>query len=414
MAKKKWLLAGIDVGTTKICSAIAQERGERIEVLGTGWSSSNGLKKGVVVNLSETVSSVKRSLERAEDEAQSLIESAYVSVGGSFMRSINRSGKTEVKGKNGQVTAEDINRAVAEARRIELPPDYEIIHALTQTFSLDEQTDVVNPLGMAGRRLAVNLHLVSNASAVVQNIVNSINKADIVVTGVVMQQLASAHAVLTPDEKELGSVLIDIGGGTTDIAIYRNGYICHSEVLPMGGSLITKDIAIGLKAPLDEAEEIKKTMGALFSEDVPEEEVVEVSEVGTGRRRTLSRRLLCQIVEARCDEILKSVVTVVQKSGMQSDLITGAVLTGGASLLEGFVDRAEQVLEVPVRLGYPTGFAARKHEIFHPAYSTALGLLRHGQQAQDTETTEITKSALLARPKATTERIKNWVVSRIV
>jgi cell division protein FtsA len=414
MAKKKWLLTGIDVGTTKICSVIARERGERIEVLGTGWSSSNGLKKGVVVNLSETVSSVKRSLEQAEEEAQSLIESAYVSVGGSFTRSLNRSGKTEVRGKNGQVTAEDINRAVTEARKMELLPDYQIIHALTQTFSLDEQTEVVNPLGMVGRSLTVNLHLVSNASAVVQNIVNSINKADVVVTGVVMQQLASAEAVLTSDEKELGSILIDIGGGTTDIAIYRNGYICHSEVVPMGGSLITKDIAIGLKAPLDEAEEIKKTMGALFSDDVPEEEIVEVSEVGTGRRRALSRRLLCQIVEARCDEILRSIAAAVQKSEMQSDLITGAVLTGGTSLLEGLIERAEQILEIPVRLGCPSGFVAPNEEIFHPAYSTALGLLRQARQAQDSETTEITRSALLARPKATTERIKNWVVSRIM
>ncbi|MGW8179896.1 MAG: cell division protein FtsA, partial [bacterium] len=324
MAQKKWLIVGIDVGTTKICTAVARRKGERLEVLGSGWAPSRGLKKGVVVNLSETVTSVRTSLEQAEEEAQSVVESAYVSVGGSFMRSRNSSGLTEVRGKSHQVSKEDINRAVAEANTLDLPDDYEIIHALTQSFRLDGQTDVVNPLGMSGRRLSVTLHLVFNASSVVQNIVNAINKADVVVSGVAMQQLASAEAVLTDDEKELGSVLVDLGGGTTDIAIYKNGYIYHSEVLPLGGALITKDIAIGLKAPLDEAEATKKEMGAVFASLVPDEEIVEVTEVGTGRQRSISRRLLCQIVEARSDEILESVAQVMSKVRLQSDLITGA------------------------------------------------------------------------------------------
>ena len=304
MPKKKWLLAGIDIGTTKICTTIARQDTGRIEVLGSGWTPSNGLKKGVVTNLSETVKSVKKSLEQSEEEAQSVIEAAYVSVGGSFMRSRNAFGRTDVRGKNNQVHPEDVTRVVAEARKLDLPNDYEIIHALTQSFSLDGQTDVVNPMGMSGRRLSVTLHLVLNASSVVKNIVNAVNRADIIVNGVVMQQLASGDAVLTEDEKELGSVLVDLGGGTTDVAIYKQGYIYHSAVIPLGGSLVTKDIAIGLKAPLDEAEEIKKEMGAVFAQAVPEEEFVEVTEVGTGRQRTISRRLLCQIVEARTDEIL--------------------------------------------------------------------------------------------------------------
>jgi cell division protein FtsA len=266
---------------------------------------------------------------------------------------------------------------------------------------------------MSGRSLSVTLHLVFNASSVVQNIVNAINKADVVVSGVAMQQLTSAEAVLTEDEKELGSVLIDMGGGTTDIAIYKQGYIYHSEVIPLGGTLITKDIAIGLKAPLEEAEEIKKEMGAVFAHSVPEEEIVEITEVGTGRHRSISRRLLCQIVEARSDEILNAIAKVIRKVGIQSDLITGAVLTGGGSLLEGLPERAEQILGLPVRVGYPTGFVTRSDEIFHPAYSTALGLLKYAEHAQDAETTEITKSALLATPRATTERLKNWIIDRI-
>jgi len=413
MAKKKWLIVGIDVGTTKICTVVARTKGARLEVLGSGWTPSRGLRRGVVVNLSETVSSVKSSLEQAEEEARSVVESAYVSVGGAFMRSRNSSGQTEVRGKFNQVSTDDINRVVSKAKKLELPADYEIIHALTQSFSLDGQTDVVNPLGMSGRSLSVTMHLVFNAASVVQNIVNAINKADIVVSGVAMQQLASAEAVLTEDEKEMGSVLVDLGGGTTDIAIYKHGYIHHSEVIPLGGTLITKDIAIGLKAPLDEAEEIKKEMGAVFAHSVPEEEIVEVSEVGTGRHRSISRRLLCQIVEARTDEILGSVAKVIRKVGIQSDLITGAVITGGGSLLEGLPERAEQILGLPVRVGYPMGFVTKNDEIFHPAFSTALGLLRYAETAQDAETTEVTKSALLGGPRATTERLKNWIIDRI-
>jgi cell division protein FtsA len=413
MAQKKWLIVGIDVGTTKICTAIARQKTPRLEVLGSGWAPSRGLRKGVVVNLSETVASVKSSLEEAEEEARSLVESAYVSVGGSFMRSRNSSGQTEVRAKSNQVSGEDIHRAVAEAKRLELPSDYEVVHALTQRFRLDGHNDVVNPLGMTGRNLSVTLHLVFNASSVVQNIVNAINKSDVIVTGVAMQQLASGEAVLTEDEKELGSVLVDLGGGTTDIAIYRQGYIFHSEVIPLGGTLITKDIAIGLKAPLEEAEELKKEVGAVFAQSVPEEEIVEVTEVGTGRRRSISRRLLCQIVEARADEILTAVAKVIQKAGVQSDLITGAVLTGGGSLLEGLPERAEQILGLPVRIGLPTGFVTRNETVFSPAYSTALGLLKYAEKAQDSETTEITKSALLGTPRAATERLKNWIIDRI-
>jgi len=413
MAKKKWLIVGIDVGTTKICPAIGREKDSRVEVLGSGWTPSGGLRRGVVVNLSQTVASVRNSLEEAEEEAQSVVESAYVSVGGSFMRSRNSSGLTEVRGKNSQVSTEDISRAVKEAKTLEIPADYEIIHALTQTFCLDGQTDVVNPLGMSGHKLSVILHLVFNASSVVQNIVNAINRADVVVTGVVMQQLASAEAVLTSDEKELGTVLVDLGGGTTDIAIYKQGYIYHSEVIPLGGTLITKDLAIGLKAPLDEAELLKKEMGAVFAHTVPEEEIVEVTEVGTGRQRSISRRLLCQIVEARSDEILKSVSKVIKKAGIQSELITGVVLTGGGALLRGLPERAEEVFDLPVRVGYPKGFIARNDAIFDPAYSTALGLLKYAQNAQDSDSTEITKSALLATPRATTERLKNWLIERI-
>jgi cell division protein FtsA len=412
MAKKR-VVTGIDVGTTKVCSTIARVCEESLDVLGAGWSPSLGLRKGVVVNLTDSVRSVKRSLEMAEEEAGSVVESAFVSVGGSFIRSHNCSGQTEIAARNKEVTTEDVLRATRDAIKFDLPEDYQIIHQLTQTFGLDGQNGIVNPLGMTGKKLSVHLHLVINACAAVQNIVNAVNKAGVVVNGVVMQQLASAEAVLTEDEKELGTVLVDIGGGTTDVAVYSQGTIWHSEVLPLGGSLITKDIAIGLKAPLQEAEELKISAGAVFPESVPEEEMIEVEEVGTGRHRTVPRRFLCQVLQARCDEILSALARITSKVGVQSDLVTGVVLTGGGALLNGLVERAEDKLGMPVRLGYPINVAGPNEAVYHPAYSTALGLLRYAGAIQCEGVQNAAISTFMPRPRARAERMKSWLLEKI-
>lgn len=413
MVKKKRLLAGIDVGTTKICTVIAEVNDQQIEIRGSGLSPSRGLRKGVIVNLTETIESIKDSLEKAEEEAQSVVEAAFVSVGGGFVRGYNSRGRTEVRSKAGEVCPDDIGRAVADARNLEIPENFEVIHVLTQAFNLDGHDGIVNPLGMTGKHLTVNLHLILNASAVVQNIVNAINKSGVVVHGVVLQQLASAESVLTADEKEMGAVLVDVGGGTTDIAVYQNGSIWHSEVLPIGGSLITKDIAIGLKAPLEEAEQLKKGAGNVFPEEVSEEEVIEVDEVGSRRRRTYSRRLLCQIIQARCDEILEAVARVKRDLGIRSDLITGMVFTGGGSLLDGMIERAEATLDLPVRLGYPVNVARPSQEIFHPGYSTALGLLKYSREINGEQVGKVLAAALAGRPRWSTERVKNWIFERI-
>lgn len=411
--KKKLLLAGIDLGTTKICSTIARDDGQ-IRILGAGWSPSRGLKKGVVVNLSETIDSIKASMEKAEKQSETSVDSVYVSIGGAHLRGVNTSGKTEVRGKNGDITAQDIGRAIAAARSLEVPAGWEIIHVLTQNFNVDGQDGIVNPLGMSGRRLAVNLHVVIHASAVVQNIVNAVNKAGLLVSGVVMQQLASAEAMLSEDEKELGTVVVDIGGGTTDIGVYSQGAIWHTEVLPLGGNLITKDIAIGLKAPIQEAEQIKKELSTVFPDSVPPEEVIEVSEVGTGRRRTISRRILCQIVQARSDEILQAVKKITDRAGVQSELVTGVVLTGGGSLLDGLVERAEEILHMPVRLGYPVNVVAPEDEIFHPAYCTALGLLRYAKDIQGQQVAAAVAGEENAAPqRKTTAWMKNWIFERL-
>lgn len=414
MARKKFLLAGIDVGTTKICSTIARVDGDHMEVLGTGWAPSRGLKKGIVINLSQTVESVRASLEEAENQASSVVEAAYISVGGSHIRGFNCAGETEIRSKSGEVSPDDVTRAIEDAKDFDLPTESEVIHVLTRSFTLDGQNGIINPLGMSGRHLAVELHLVLNATAVVQNIVNAINKAGVVVNGVVMQQLASAEAVLSEDEKELGSVLIDIGGGTTDIAIYQQGSICHSEVLPLGGSLITKDIAIGLKAPLQEAEQLKKETGSVFPNDVPEEEIIEVDQVGTGFCRSLPRRLLCQILQARCDEILDETARVMRRTGVDSDLITGVVLTGGGSLLDGLLDRSEEVFDLPVRLGYPCNVVPKGSEICHPSYSTCLGLLKYARDVHGEEVAGQTAAVLQAlSERPAYERLKSWLLEKI-
>jgi len=409
---KKQFLAGIDVGTTKICTTCAQSENGSTQILGTGWAPSRGLKKGAVVNLSETIDSVKVSLEEAERCSQTSIESAYVSVGGAFIRGINTAGETDVRSKNGEITDEDVSRAVTAATSGDISDGYQIIHVLTRDFNIDGQAGIVNPLGMNGKHLSVALHLVLNASAVVQNIVNAINKAGVLVNGVVMQQLASAEAVLSVDEKELGIILVDIGGGTTDIAFYNQGSIWHSEVIPAGGNLITKDIAIGIKAPLEEAEQLKRTVGSIFPESVPVEELIEVSEVGSGRRRTTSRRQLCQIIQARCDEILKAVAEAVQQVGVQRELMMGVVITGGGALLDGIVDRAEQILEMPVRVGYPVNVVARDHSAFHPAYSTSLGLLKYTRDVQG-QVAVGQEPARGTRPRDVGDRMKNWLMEKV-
>ncbi len=411
--KRKELIAGIDVGTTKICSVIAQAENGGLRLLGTGTAPSKGLRKGIVVNLSETIQSLKTSLEMAEERSQTVVESAYVSVGGAYIRGLNSAGETPIKGRNGQIDEEDVERAVSMARELKIPENYEIIHVLTQNYCLDGQEGIVNPLGMFGRHLSVKLHLVLNASAIVQNIVNAVNKANVIVDGVVMQQLASAESTLTEDEKELGALLVDIGGGTTDVAVYSQGSVWHSEVLPLGGNLITKDLAIGLKAPLQEAEQIKKDLGTVFPESVPAEEVVEVGEVGTGRRKTLPRRQICEIIRARCDEILESVAEISRKVGLNRNLVTGVVLTGGGSLLDGLADRAEQALQMPVRIGYPINVARREDDVFHPAYSTALGLLKYASEIHDPILEAGPRSLSPTRPRARAQWVRNWLLEKI-
>ena len=412
MGRKKRLIAGIDIGTTKICVVVAAADGPGLRVLGSGTVPATGLRKGVVVNLSETIDSIRVALELAEERSKTVVESAYVSLGSAYLRGVNRYGTTEVRGRNNAITPEDIQRAVTAAREMEIAEGYEVIHVLTQKFKVDGQDGIEDPKGMYGHELSVNLHLVVTASSVLQNIVNAVNKAGVVADGVVMQQLASAESILSNDEKELGVFLVDIGGGTTDLAVYSQGAIWHSEVLPLGGNLITKDIAIGTKAPISEAEQVKKEVGSVFPESVPVEEVVEITEVGSGRQKTIQRQFVCRIIQARCDELLNRVARITQAVGVNNELATGVVLTGGGAMLDGFRDRAEKILRMPVRIGYPVNLVAQDHEIYHPAFCTALGLLRYAHELRNGVPSARAKP-IYGRSKARTDRIKRWLLETI-
>lgn len=367
----------------------------------------------MVSNLSETIDSLKAALRIAEKQSQTVVDSAYVSVGGTHLWSVNSTGKTEIEGKDGEITAEDIDRAIAAAHSFKAPADWKVTHVLTQNFTVDGQNGIVNPLGMSGRELKVNLHVVLHASTVVQNIVNAVNKADVRVDGVVMQQLASAKAVLSEDERELGAMVVDIGGGTTDVNVYRQGSVYHTEVLPVGGNSFTRDIAIGLKTPIQEAEQIKKETASVFPESVAPEEVIEIAEVGTGRRHTVSRRMLCQVVQARCDEMLRAVADIADRAAVRSELSTGIVMTGGGSLLDGLEDRAEQIFKMPVRIGYPVNLVSSQEESFHPAYSTALGLLQYAKEVQGGELTSAVRQSKVREQKGV-RWMRKWILERIM
>ena len=410
MRKKRWTVAAIDIGTTKICSAISDIEGSNFEILGVGQCPSRGLRRGMVINLSETIDSIRTSLGEAEKQAGITVNSAWVSIGGELVRGINRRGETDVKGRHGEVSEEDIQRAVMVAKSIDIPDDYEIIHILEQGFWVNGQDGIVDPLGMSGRALGVKLHLVINASAAVQNILSAANKAGVIVDGEVLQQLASAEAILSADEKDMGTVVADIGGGTTDVVIYSDRSVWHSETVPIGGNLITRDIAVGLRVRIDEAENIKRRFGSAIPDEVPDEEVIQVQEIEGNRKRSISRRVLCQIISARCEQIFDGIAEAVNQSGLDRQLFTGVVLTGGGAELRGMLEKARRRLGMPARLGYPVNVTPLGHPLCKPAYCTMLGILRYCSEVRNNR---FQTPGLANRPKGRGASFVRWVLGKM-
>jgi cell division protein FtsA len=381
-ARARQLVAGLDVGTTKVCAVIAERAGAGgLDIVGIGTSASRGLRKGVVVNIDSTVEAIKKAVGEAEQTAGVEIGSVYAGVSGGHVRGINSRGVVAVSGKSREVAQADLERALEAARAINIPPDREIVHVLPQAYVVDDQDGVREPLGMSGVRLEVEVHIVTAAVTSVQNVIRSVNRAGLTVQDVVLEPLAAAEAVLSPDEKELGVLLIDIGGGTTDVALFRDGAVWHTGVLPLGGDHISNDIAVGLRTPTAEAEELKRRWGCALTALVREEETVDVPSVGGRKPRQLSRQLLSEIIQPRVEEIFTLVARDVARAGLQDAPAAGVVVTGGTSAMDGVAELAAQVFDLPVRRGVPEGIGGLGDVVRSPVYATAVGLALHGMRA---------------------------------
>jgi cell division protein FtsA len=380
---KPELVVGLDVGTTKICAVIAAPRGNGgLDVVGVGAAPSRGLRRGIVVNIDSTVEAIKQAVAEAEQMAGAEVSAVYAGVAGGHIRSVNSRGVVAISGKDREVSQTDVDRAVDAARAINIPQDREIIHVLPQTFMIDDADGVREPIGMSGVRLEVEAHIVTGAVTSVQNVIRSVNRAGLSVQDIVLEPIASSEAVLYHDERELGVVVIDIGGGTTDVALLRDGAIWHTAILPLGGDHITNDIAVGLRTPMADAEDLKKRYGCALTALVPAEETVDVPSVGGRKPRQLSRQVLSEIIQPRVEEIFTLVARDITRAGFSESATAGVVVTGGTSILQGVPELAESVFDQPVRRGIPGDVGGLADVIKSPIYSTAVGLALYGARRQ--------------------------------
>jgi cell division protein FtsA len=379
---KPELVVGLDVGTTKICAVIAAPRAGGVDVVGVGAAPSRGLRRGVVVNIDSTVEAIKQAVAEAEQMARVEVAAVYAGVAGGHIRSVNSRGVVAISGKDREVSQTDVDRAVDAARAINIPQDREIIHVLPQTFMIDDADGVREPIGMSGVRLEVEAHIVTGAITSVQNVIRSVNRAGLAVQDIVLEPIASSEAVLFHDERELGVLVIDIGGGTTDVALLRDGAIWHTAILPLGGDHITNDIAVGLRTPMSDAEELKKRHGCALTALVPAEETVDVPSVGGRKPRQLSRQVLSEIIQPRVEEIFTLIARDLTRAGFSDAATAGVVVTGGTSILHGLPELAESVFDQPVRRGVPGDVGGLVDVIRSPIYSTAVGLALYGARRQ--------------------------------
>ncbi len=377
MPKSEDIIAGLDIGTTKICCIIGEVRDEKeIDIIGIGSHPSRGLRKGVVVNIESTVESIKNAVEEAELMAGCEIDSVYVGIAGGHIKGFNSHGVIAVKNK--EVAQPDIDRVLDAAQAVAIPPDREVIHIIPQEFILDEQEGIREPIGMTGVRLEAKVHIVTGAVTSAQNIIRSVNKAGLDVKDIVLEQLASSDAVLDRDEKELGVAMVDIGGGTSDLAIFFEEGIKHTSVLAIGGNHLTNDIAIGLRTPQVEAEKIKKTYGCAMTALVKKDETIEVPSTGGREPRVLSRQILSEIIEPRLEEIFNMIKREISISGYSELIASGIVLTGGSAIMDGMTEMAEKIFKLPVRRGFPKGIGGLVDVVNSPMYATGVGLILFG------------------------------------
>ncbi len=372
------LIAALDVGTTKICVLVGEPRESGIDVVGIGQYESRGLRKGVVVDVESTIHSIKRAVEEAELMVGSDIPSVYVGISGGHIKGFNSTGIVKIR--DGEVKESDVRRVIETATAVDIPPDREVLHVIPQEYIIDDQDGIKEPNGLVGVRLEARVHIVTGAVTSAQNIIKCANNAGLNVHDIVLEQLASSEAVLTQDEKDLGVAIIDIGGGTSDLAIFADGSIKHTAVLALGGDQITTDLAYGLQTPISEAEVIKKQWGCCYSSLADTEEVVDVQGVGGRGVRSLSRSVMAEIIEPRVSEIFELLKREVQMSGYEEMMSSGVVLTGGSSLVEGIEQLAEEIFQRPVRVGRPVGIGGLADVVNSPLHATAVGLLQYGSR----------------------------------
>ncbi len=399
------IVAGIDIGTTKVCTIIAEVSDNKItDIIGVGTSPSKGLRKGMVIDIDDTVKSIELAIVKAERMAGVEIDSVFVGIAGSHISSTNSHGVVAVTGEDKEISEDDIDRVIEATKIISVPPEREIIHVLPREYIVDGCKEIKYPLGMSGVRLEAETHIVTGAVTSIQNLVKSVTRAGVDVEGIVLQPLAASKSVLSESEKDLGVVLIDMGGGTTDIAIFKEGSICYTSILPVGGDHVTSDIAVGMRTPMSNAERIKIQYGCAKSSLIDDDEMLEILDTSGKKKRKISRKMLGQIIEPRVDEIFSLIKQDIKKAGYEDMLPAGMIVTGGASLLEGVPELASEKLDMPVRIGVPEGIDgfldyldgsiydigddfSNFSEDNGAIFSTGIGLVRYGAENSEVEST---------------------------
>lgn len=404
MSKKDSVVVGLDIGTTKICTVVGEVGDGQVNIIGLGTHPSKGLRKGVVINIESTVLSIKRAVEEAELMAGVHLTSVYAGIAGGHIKGINSHGVIAVKNK--EVGPNDVKRVIDAASAVAIPMDREVIHIIPQEFIVDDQDGIKNPVGMSGVRLEGRVHIVTGAITSAQNIIKCANRAGLDVDDIVLEQLGSSEAVLTPEERELGAAIIDIGGGTTDLVIFSSGSIKHTAVFSLAGSHITNDISMGLRTPVEEAEKIKIRYGCALTSLVRKDETIEVPSVGGRKPRILSRYTLAEIIEPRVEEILTLVHNDILRTGYGNLIASGIILTGGSALLEGVPELAEQIFNVPVRRGIPTGIGGLVDLVNSPMYATGVGLALFGSRNRAKSRFKVGEGNIFSK---VTHRMKEWI-----
>jgi cell division protein FtsA len=406
MARKtdRNVIVGLDIGTSKVVALVGEITADgSIEVIGLGSQPSRGLKKGVVVNIESTVQSIQRAVEEAELMADCEINAVYAGIAGSHVRSLNSHGVVAIRDR--EVTHGDVEHVIDAAKAVAIPADQRILHVLPQEFIIDGQEGIRDPIGMSGVRLEAKVHIVTGADSAAQNIIKCVQRCGLVVEDVVLEQLASSFAVLTDDEKELGVCLVDVGGGTTDIAVFGNGAIRHTAVIPIAGDQVTNDIAVSMRTPTQHAEDIKIRYACALSQLANPDESIEVPSVGDRPARRLARQTLAEIVEPRYEELFNLIREELRRSGFEEMIAAGIVLTGGSARMEGAIELAEEIFHVPVRLGLPGQVKGLSDVVRSPIYSTAVGLLLY---ARENSAPASRAAALGGNVAGVFERMKSW------